>query len=70
MRLALNNPVRRLVAHSDTIAITSGNRMSLTGHDGLGIVSVESNRLMNLLFNNLVSSLGVSIACCITTIGE
>ena len=56
MRLALNNPVRRLVAHSDTIAITSDNRMSLTGCKGLGIVSVKSNRLMNLLFNNLVGS--------------
>ena len=36
MTLALNNPVRRLVAHSDKIAITSGNRMSLTGYSGLG----------------------------------
>ena len=55
MRLALNNPVRRLVAHSDMKAITSGNRMSLTGCKGLGIVSVKSNRLM--FFNNLVGSL-------------
>ena len=36
MMLALNNPVRRLVAHSDKMAITSGNRMSLTGCNGLG----------------------------------
>ena len=56
MTLALNNPARRLVAHSDKTAITSGNRMSLTGDNGLGIVSVKSNRLMNLLFNNLVGS--------------
>ena len=54
MRLALNNPVRRLVAHSDMKAITSGNRMSLTGCNGLGIVSVKSNRLV--FFNNLVGS--------------
>lgn len=30
------------------MAITSGNRMSLTGDNGLGIVSVKSNRLCSL----------------------
>lgn len=54
--LGLNNTVRRLLAWGDKMAITSGNRMSLTGDNGLGIVSVKSNRLMNLLFNNLVGS--------------
>lgn len=39
MMLALNNLLRRVVAHSDKIAITSGNRMSLTGCNGLDIVS-------------------------------
>ena len=36
MMLALNNPMRRLVARSDKMAITSVNRMSLTGYNGLG----------------------------------
>ena len=69
MTLALNNLLRRVVAHSDTIVITSGNRMNLTGCNGLGIV-VALVEQTNSFFKNLVSSLGVSIACCITTIGE
>lgn len=39
--LGLYNLLRRVVAHGDKMAITSDNRMSLTGHDGLGIVSVK-----------------------------
>ena len=55
MTLALNNPMRRLVAHSDKTAITSGNRMSLTGYSGLGIVEALVKQT-NTLFNNLVGS--------------
>ena len=55
MTLALNNPVRRLVAHSDKIAITSSNRMRLTGCNGLGIVEALVKQT-NSLFNNLVGS--------------
>ena len=55
MRLALNNPMRRLVAHSDTIAITSSDRMSLTGCKGLGIVGALVEQT-NSFFNNLVGS--------------
>ena len=55
MMLALNNPMRRLVAHSDKIAITSSDRMSLTGCKGLGIVEALVKQT-NLLFNNLVGS--------------
>ena len=55
MTLALNNPVRRLVAHSDKMAITSGNRMSLTGCKGLGIVEALVEQT-DLFFNNLVGS--------------
>ena len=55
MRLALNNPVRRLVAHSDKIAITSGNRMSLTGCNGLDIVEALVKQTSSF-FNNLVGS--------------
>jgi hypothetical protein len=54
MMLGLYNLLRRVVAHSDKMAITSRKRMSLTGDDGLGIVSVKSNRLM--FFNKLVGS--------------
>ena len=36
--LGLNNTVRRLLAWGDKMAITSGNRMSLTGDSGLDIV--------------------------------
>ena len=54
MMLALNNPMRRLVAHSDKIAITSSNRMSLTGCNGLGYS--ERQVKQTLLFNNLVGS--------------
>ena len=56
MMLGFYNLLRRVVAHSDKIAITSSDRMSLTGCKGLGIVSVKSNRLCGLLFNNLVGS--------------
>ena len=55
MMLGLYNPVRRLVAHSDMKAITSGNRMSLTGHDGLGIVEALVEQT-DSFFNNLVGS--------------
>ena len=55
MTLALNNPMRRLVARSDKIAITSGNRMSLTGDNGLGIVGALVEQT-NSFFNNLVGS--------------
>ena len=54
MMLALNNPARRLVAHSDAMAITSGNRMSLTGCSGLGIVKALVEQT-NSFFNNLVA---------------
>lgn len=54
IRLALNNPMRRLVAHSDMMAITSGNRMSLTGCKGLGIVGALVEQT-NLFFKNLVA---------------
>ena len=53
MRLALNNPMWRLVAHSDKMAITSGNRMSLTGCNGLGIVS--DIKLSAVLFGGLTT---------------
>ena len=51
MTLALNNPMWRLVAYSDKIAITSGNRMSLTGCNGLDIVS--DIKLSAVLFGGL-----------------
>ena len=54
MTLALNNPVRRLVAHSDAIAITSSDRMSLTGYSGLGIVEALVEQT-NSFFKNLVA---------------
>ena len=54
MTLALNNPMRRLVAHSDKMAITSGNRMSLTGYNGLGIVEALVGQT-NSFFKNLVA---------------
>ena len=53
MTLALNNPMRRLVAHSDKIAITSSDRMSLTGDNGLGIVS--DIKLSAVLFGGLTT---------------
>ena len=53
--LALNNLLRRVVAHSDTMVITSGNRMSLTGCKGLGIVGALVEQT-NSFFNNLVGS--------------
>ena len=53
--LGLNNTVRRLLAWGDKMAITSGNRMSLTGHNGLGIVEALVKQT-NLFFNNLVGS--------------
>ena len=56
MMLALNNLLRRVVAHSDKIAITCGNTMSLTGCNGLGIVGALVKQT-NLFFNNLVGSL-------------
>ena len=53
--LGLNNTVRRLLAWGDKMAITSRKRMSLTGHDGLGIVEALVKQT-NSLFNNLVGS--------------
>lgn len=55
MTLALNNLLRRVVAHSDMTAITSSDRMSLTGCKGLGIVGALVEQT-NLFFNNLVGS--------------
>ena len=55
MTLALNNLLRRVVAHSDTTAITSRKRMSFTGCKGLGIVGALVEQT-NSFFNNLVGS--------------
>ena len=55
MMLGLYNLLRRVVAHSDTIVITSDNRMSLTGCKGLGIVGALVEQT-NSFFNNLVGS--------------
>lgn len=52
--LGFNNTVRRLLAWGDTIAITSSNRMSLTGDNGLGIVGALVKQT-NSFFNNLVA---------------
>lgn len=55
MMLGLYNLLRRVVAHSDKMAITSRKRMSLTGDNGLGIVGALVEQT-NLFFNNLVGS--------------
>ena len=52
--LGLNNTVRRLLAWGDKMAITSGNRMSLTGYNGLGIVEALVEQT-NSFFKNLVA---------------
>ena len=69
MMLGFYNLLRRVVAHSDKIAITSSDRMSLTGDSGLGIVWALVEQT-NSFFKNFVSSLGVSIAYCVTTTEE
>ena len=55
MMLGFYNLLRRVVAHSDKIAITCGNTMSLTGCKGLGIVEALVEQT-NSFFNNLVGS--------------
>ena len=48
MRLALNNLLWRVVAYSDIKAITSGNRMSLTGDNGLGYSERQDLRSLTI----------------------